>query len=80
MNKEFALSLIKNEIGVILKTAKIKYVSDIFDDKLCISFTDKSLRDKAYNKLVTRFNNHSMFGYTSSIETKFDYFIYISLK
>ena len=34
MNKEFALSLIKNEIGVILKTAKIKYVSDIFDDKL----------------------------------------------
>lgn len=80
MDKEFALSLIKNEIGIILKVAKVKYVANISNDKLCLSFSNKSSRGKAYNNLFTRFDNHKMFGYISNIEQKSDYLIYISLK
>lgn len=80
MDKEFALSLIKNEIGIILKVAKVKYVANISNDKLCLSFSNKSSRGKAYNNLFTRFDNHKMFGNISNIEQKSDYLIYISLK
>lgn len=83
MDAVFLAKMINNEVGIILKELKLKYVSKIEETKngasIIIAFTNKNFCNKAFESLKVRYNHKTIFG-TFKIDTvkKADYIVRIN--
>ena len=79
MDKKLAIKLIENEVNVILKEYKIKYVIGHDEGDIIIACPMKTDTQFVYANLKSRYDNKKYWEFTSSIFVKHNYIVHIRL-